>query len=277
MELWFTEKYENNTAFSIKIKKTLYSGKSPYQKIDILESEDLGRILLLDDFIMLTEAHEFAYHEMIAHVPLYAHPNPENVLIIGGGDGGTAREVVKHDIVKKCVMCEIDGMVVEKSKEFLPTVASAFDNPKLNLMIDDGVKFIKDNKDSFDVIIIDSTDPIGPAEGLFKQEFYRHVFKCLKDDGIMVAQAENPYYYTNIQKDMFNNLKAVFPIVAMYLSFIPFYPSGMWAFAFASKKYRFNDNPRISDIKNMEKSFKYFNKDIFYGCFALPNFAKEVL
>jgi len=277
MNLWFTEYYENDTALSIKIKKTLFSGKSKFQKIDVLESEHLGKILLLDDIIMLTEAHEFAYHEMIAHVPLFHHPNPKKVLIIGGGDGGTAREVLRHSCIEECVMCEIDEMVVKISKEFLPTVASEFENPKLKLLYKDGVKFIEENTNKFDIIIIDSTDPEGFAEGLFKQKFYQSVFNCLKEDGIMVAQAENPYYYFDIQKDMFNNLKNVFPIVSMYLSFVPFYPSGMWAFAFASKKYKPLEKVRFDDIKAIEGSLRYFNSDIIKSCFALPNFAKKVI
>lgn len=277
MNLWFTEYYENDTALSIKIKRTLYSGKSKYQKIDVLESEQLGKILLLDDLIMLTEAHEFAYHEMIAHVPLFNHPAPKSVLIIGGGDGGTAREVLRHENIEKCVMCEIDDMVVKVTKEYIPSVGSQFDNPKLELLFKDGVKFIEENTNKFDIIIIDSTDPVGFAEGLFKQKFYQSVYDCLREDGIMVAQAENPYYYADIQKDMFNNLKAVFPILSMYLSFIPFYPSGMWSFAFASKKYKPLENVRYDDIKKMENELKYFNSDIIKSCFSLPNFAKKVL
>lgn len=276
MNLWFTELYENDSGFAVKIKETLFSGKSEYQKLDILQTEQLGKMMVLDGLVMLTEANEFSYHEMIAHVPLIAHPNPERVLVIGGGDGGTAREVLKHEIVKECVMVEIDELVVEKSKEFLPEIASAFDNPKLNLIIDDGFKYIEDNKNAFDVIIIDSTDPIGPAEPLFSSRFYKNVNECLKTDGIMSAQSESPYLYKKIIKLMYANIKSAFPIVKMYTGFVPFYPTGMWSFAFGSKKYTYQEKPRIEDIDKLE-NLNYFNRKIYYSAFDLPNFAKDLV
>jgi spermidine synthase len=276
MNLWFTELYENDSGFAVKIKETLFSGKSEYQKLDILQTEQLGKMMVLDGLVMLTEANEFSYHEMIAHVPLIAHPNPERVLVIGGGDGGTAREVLKHEIVKECVMVEIDELVVEKSKEFFPEIASAFDNPKLNLIIDDGFKYIEDNKNAFDVIIIDSTDPIGPAEPLFSSRFYKNVNECLKTDGIMSAQSESPYLYKKIIKLMYANIKSAFPIVKMYTGFVPFYPTGMWSFAFGSKKYTYQEKPRIEDIDKLE-NLNYFNRKIYYSAFDLPNFAKDLV
>lgn len=276
MDLWFTELYENSSGYTIKIKETLYSGQSKYQKLDILQTEQMGKMMVLDGLIMLTEKNEFSYHELISHIPLIAHPKPERVLIIGGGDGGTAREVLKHKCVKDCVMVEIDELVVEKSREFFPEVASEFDNPRLNLKIEDGFKFIEDNKDSFDVVIIDSTDPIGPAEPLFGESFYKNVYQCLKTDGIVAAQSESPYLYENIIKNMYKNIKKSFPIVKMYTGFVPFYPTGMWSFAFASKKYTYQDKARIEDIDSLG-DLKYFNRKIYYSAFDIPNFAKDIV
>jgi spermidine synthase len=272
MKLTFTEEYLNGMSATFNIKKHLFSGQSEFQKIDILETEKLGNMMLLDGVVMLTEANEHAYHEMIAHVPVFSHPNPERVLIIGGGDGGTAREVMRHPCVKECIMCEIDGMVVDAAKEFFPTLAVAFNHPKMNLIIDDGIKYIQENKNSFDVIIIDSTDPEGPAEGLFKAPFYRDVFNALREGGIMSAQAESPYEMPAEQKAMFAEIDKVFPFVTMYLSFIPFYPTGMWSFAFASKGGTGLGEPRLDDIEKMQDELKYFNIEIMTACFALPNF-----
>jgi len=271
----FIEDYLNGTSLKINIKRHLYSGRSEFQKIDILETEKLGNLMLLDDVVMLTEANEHAYHEMIAHVPLFSHPEPERVLVIGGGDGGTAREVMRHPQVKECVMCEIDGLVVDKAKEFFPELARAFDNPKMNLVIGDGIEYIQENRESFDVIIVDSTDPEGPAEGLFKEPFYKDVFSALKDGGIMTAQAESPYEMPDEQRAMFAEIAKVFPFITMYLSFIPFYPTGMWSFAFASKGDTGRGIVREEYIISMENSLKYFNRDIMSACFALPTFVRE--
>ncbi|WP_022850090.1 polyamine aminopropyltransferase [Limisalsivibrio acetivorans] len=271
----YTEHYEDGSSLSFEVKK-LYSGESEYQKLDIYETEHLGNLMTLDGLVMLNSAEEFAYHEMIAHVPMFAHPNPQRVLVIGGGDGGTAKEVLRHECVKECVMVEIDNLVVEKSKEYFPDLHD-FDNERLTLLIQDGVQYIKDNPGSFDVVLIDSTDPIGPAVGLFQEEFYKAVSAAMKEDGIFSAQSESPWMYKDIQKAMFADLKKVFPVVDMYLSFIPFYPSGMWSFAFASKVYKPFEKLRENDIKAMEPELKYFNSDIMRGCFALPTFAKEVL
>ncbi len=282
MNLWFNEEFNDDqlsigARTSIKIKKTLYAGKSKYQKLNIVETESFGRMMLLDDIIMLTEENEFAYHEMIAHVPLFAHPDPERVLVIGGGDGGTAREVVKHSAVKECVMVEIDELVVEKSKEFFPTLSSVFSDPKLTLLIGDGIEYMQKNKNNFDIIIIDSTDPIGPAEGLFSRDFYKDIFGALKNDGIVVAQAETPYFYKKIQKNYFSMLKDIFPYVTMFLSHIPFYPSGTWSLAFASKKYNETDQPRLAEMDDFSKNLNYFNKEVYKACFALPNFVKKIV
>lgn len=269
--------FEVGARISMKVGKKLFEGQSDFQKLEIYETPHFGNMMVLDGCVMLTESNEYAYHEMIAHVPLFAHPNPERVLIIGGGDGGAAREVLKHKSVKECVMVEIDGLVIEKSKEYFPTIASEFDNPRLTLLVEDGVKYIEDHKNEFDVILVDSTDPVGPAEGLFSKAFYQKAFDALKEDGILAAQAESPYYFKKTQKELFDVLKAVFPYSTLYLSAIPFYPSGTWSFAFASKKYTQTTQPRWEAMKEMEKTLEYFNHEVYTGCFALPTFMRKVL
>ena len=179
---------------AIKAGKLLYSKQSEFQKVEVFETESsLGRVLTLDNLMMTTEGDEFHYHEMISHVPMMHHPNPKTVLVIGGGDGGTIREVLKHETVEKAVLCEIDGLVIEACKEHLPTIACELDNPKCEILVEDAIEYIKDKVDMFDVVLIDSTDPMGPGEGLFTEEFYTNVKRSLKKGGIVAAQSESPF------------------------------------------------------------------------------------
>jgi spermidine synthase len=277
MDLWYTEKHSDNVGITMKTTKTLFSGQSKYQQLDIVDTLEFGRMMLLDGLVMVTERDEFIYHDMIVHPALFTHPSPKKVLVIGGGDGGSIREIMKHPEVELAVLCEIDGLVIEKSIEFLPSMASEIDgnNPRVKLHVDDGLAYIRDHQNEFDVILVDSTDPIGPAVGLFEENFYRLVFSALKDDGIMIAQSESPFYHAEIQKSMYQNLRAVFPIVEMYQAFIPTYPSGFWSFAFASKTYhpvKDFDHDRASQ-RNFET--RYYNEDLHRGAFMLPTFARD--
>jgi spermidine synthase len=280
MNQWFNEEldeqyFDLGARVSIQIGETLFEGQSDFQKLQIVKTPKFGNMMILDGAVMLTEANEFAYHEMIAHIPLFAHPNPKRVLIIGGGDGGAAREVLRHACVEECVMVEIDGLVVEKSREFFPTIACELDNPRLTLLIDDGIKYIENAENEFDVILVDSTDPAGPAEGLFTADFYQKVFKALKADGLMAAQAESPYYFKKTQKELFGVLDSIFPYTSMYISAIPFYPSGTWSFAFASKDYSEISHARVVDLEKMSPELQYVNPSLFRGCFALPTFMRK--
>ncbi|MCD6580351.1 MAG: polyamine aminopropyltransferase [Desulfuromusa sp.] len=277
MDLWYTEKHSDNVGITIKITKTLFSGKSDFQQLDIVETLEFGRMMLLDGLVMVTERDEFIYHDMITHPALFTHPNPKKVLVIGGGDGGTIREIMKHPKVELAVLCEIDGLVIEKSVEFLPSMAAEIDgsNPRVKLHVDDGLAYIRDHQNEFDVILVDSTDPIGPAVGLFEESFYRLVFSSLKSDGIMIAQSESPFYHAEIQKSMYQNLRAVFPIVEMYQAFIPTYPSGFWSFAFASKKHHpITDYDHDRAVKRKFHT-RYYNEELHRGAFMLPTFARE--
>ncbi len=277
MELWFTEKHTNNLNFSMKVKKWIHSDKSEFQEVDIFDSYEFGRVLLLDGLVMLTERDEFVYHEMITHIPLFTHSNPENILIIGGGDGGTIREVIKHKTVKKVTLVEIDKMVVDVSKKYLPFTANELDNSKVEICIEDGIKYVANHKNEFDIVIIDSTDPIGPAVGLFEEPFYKSVYQALKEDGIMIAQSESPFFNLQLINKVHKTLKQIYKIVHLYTASIPTYPSGIWGFSFASKK-----NDPIKDFQserfnqyNLE--LKYYNDEIHKSSFILPNYIRAAL
>ena len=243
---------------AIKAGKVLFSEQSEFQKVEVFETESaLGRVLTLDDLMMTTEGDEYHYHEMIAHIPMMNHKCPKSVLVIGGGDGGTVREVLKHDTVERVVLCEIDGMVIDACKKYLPTISCGLDDPK--------------------VVLIDSTDPMGPGEGLFTEEFYTNVKNSLKEGGIMAAQSESPFVNKQEIKKMYDLLKKVFPVCSTYTSNIPTYPGGYWAWAFCSENVEplsYIDERRCSEIT---KTCKIYNKDYHMARFALPNYLKELL
>ena len=263
---------------AIKAGKVLFSEQSDFQKVEVFETEsDLGRVLTLDDLMMTTEGDEYHYHEMIAHIPMMQHPCPKSVLVIGGGDGGTIREVLKHKTVERAVLCEIEGMVIDACKKYLPTIACELDNPKVEILVQDAIEYIKDKKDEFDIILIDSTDPMGPGEGLFTDEFYTNVKNSLKKGGIMVAQSESPFAQKESVQKMYTQLKKVFPTVATYTSNIPTYPGGYWAWAFCSvdvKPLEYYNDERAAEII---PTCKIYNKEYHNARFALPNDLKELL
>ncbi len=263
---------------AIKQKEVLFSKQSDFQKVEIIDSDsDLGKILTLDGLMMTTEGDEYYYHEMISHIPMMHHKNPETVLVIGGGDGGTVREVLKHSSVKKVVLCEIDGMVIEVCKKYLPTISCGLSDPRVEILVEDAIEYIKDKKNEFDIILIDSTDPMGPGEGLFTEEFYTNVKNSLKQGGIMAAQSESPVVNKNEIKKMYALLKKVFPVCAAYTSPIPTYPGGYWAWAFCSvdvKPLSYYAEDRASEII---KSCKIYNKDYHNARFALPNYLIELV
>jgi len=273
--MWVEEKYEieKGRALKIKIKQSLEKVKSKFQEIEVVNSEAFGKILLIDGVIMLTEADEFCYHEMITHVPLCVHPKAQKVLVIGGGDGGTVREILKHDNVKEVDVCEIDEKVIEISKRHFPYLANSFDDPKVKIYCEDGNKFIKAHKDEYDIIIVDSSDPIGPAEVLFRREFYEAMFQALKDDGIVVTQAESFFYHSEIIKSLFSFIKDIYPISEYYYTLVPTYPSGMIGFTFCSKKYHPINNFNETEALKLD-DLKYYDKGIHKAAFNLPVFAQ---
>ncbi len=277
INLWVTETHKGITALSFRIRRTLFSEQSPYQAVDVVETAGHGRMLLNDGLVMLSERDEFIYHEMISHVPLFAHPDPKNVLIIGGGDGGTAREVLKHKNIEKVVMVEIDKAVVDACRKHIPSVASSFDDPRLELIIADGVAFAKKTTMNFDIAIIDSTDPIGPAEPLFNEAFYASIARLLTEDGIMVTQAESPFYDTETQVDMLKRQKPYFKRLHLYLFPTLTYPGGLWSFGFASKNPQPAMNIDSKRVRNSGIVTKYYTPAIHKAAFVLPPFIEKNL
>lgn len=263
---------------AIKVKEILFSEQSPFQKVEIIDSDSaLGKILTLDGLMMTTEGDEYFYHEMIAHVPMMSHKCPKSILVIGGGDGGTVREVLKHGTVEKVVLCEIDGMVIDACKKYLPTIAGKLNDPRVEVLVEDAIKYIKNKENEFDIVLIDSTDPMGPGEGLFTEEFYTNVKKSLKKGGIVAAQSESPVVNKEEIKKMYTLLKKVFPITSTYTSPIPTYPGGYWAWAFCSQEVEplsYIDEKRCEEVT---KTCKIYNKEYHMARFALPNFLKEIL
>lgn len=279
MELWYSEEYTENVKFSIKVDKQLYSGKSEFQRIDVFESQEFGRFLTLDGIMMLTEKDEFIYHEMITHIPMAVHPHVSKVLVIGAGDGGVVRELTKYKTIESIDLVEIDAEVISVCKEFLPKTACCFDDSRLKIYNQDGLKFVRKYENEYDLIIVDSTDPFGPGEGLFTKEFYGNCFKALKNDGIMVNQHESPFYESDAiaMKRAHKRIVESFPISKVYQAHIPTYPSGHWLFGFASKKYH-----PIRDLKadwwnGLDIRTKYYNTNLHRGSFYLPNYVEEML
>lgn len=279
MDLWFTEKYGDGAQFSIKVERQLVCKQSYYQRIDVLETKEFGRILTLDGCLMLTEKDEFIYHEMMVHVPMAVHPEAKHVLVIGAGDGGTIRELTRYDSIEEIEMVEIDQLVVEVCKEYLPQTACKLGDPRVKLFFEDGLKYVRTKKDAYDLILVDSTDPFGPGEGLFTREFYGNCFSALREGGILVNQHESPYYKNDAlaMKRAHQKISAVFPYCTVYQAHIPTYPSGHWLFGFASKgRHPLEDfDARRWDALGI--TTKYYNTDLHRGCFALPNYVKGML
>ena len=279
MELWYTENHTDNVKFSIKVDKHLRSAESEYQRIDIFESKEFGRILTLDGYLMVTEKDEYIYHEMITHIPMAVNPDITNVLVIGAGDGGTVRELTRYNHIKNIDMVEIDEMVVEICREYLPQTACRLTDPRVHIFYQDGLRFVRSKENEYDLIIVDSTDPFGVGEGLFTKEFYGNCFKALKDDGILVNQHESTFYtsYANSMKRAHSRIKSNFPIALVYQAHIPTYPSGHWLFGFASKKYDPRTDLKADWWNSLGIKTKYYNTILHTGCFAIPNNVRDQL
>jgi len=270
---WYVEALDGECGLTIRIERMLYESQSPFQKIEIFENKTLGRVMALDGAIMLTERDEHCYHDMLVHPAMLASPHPKRVLVIGGGDGGTLREVLKHPEVEEAVLCEIDGEVIEASRQFLPTLAVNFDHPKAKLHVGDGVAYIRENQNAFDVILIDSGDPVGFAEGLFREPFYRDVKAALKKPGIIAQQTETPYLAMMNWGRTFGELRKVFSEVHVYAGNVPMYPGGYWTYAFASPDL---DPWECFDPERVKKlgELKYYRAGLQQAAFVLPGILK---
>ena len=280
MDIWYTENHTENVRMSIRVDKQLASVQSDFQRIDVFESNEFGRIMTLDGLLMLTEKDEYVYHEMITHIPMATNLDIKNILVIGAGDGGTVRELCRYYTIEHIDMVEIDYKVVELAREYLPFTAKSLDDPRVHIHYQDGLRFVRRvEAGTYDLIIVDSTDPFGVGEGLFTKEFYGNCYKALSGDGILVNQHESTFYesYRNSMKRAHNRIKSLFPIALVYQAHIPTYPSGHWLFGFASKKF----DPR-KDLQDMRWNrlglkTKYYNTILHQGCFAIPNNVRDAL
>ncbi|CDQ18788.1 spermidine synthase [Halobacillus karajensis] len=273
MGTWFTEKQTDHFGITAKVNRSLHNEKTDYQDLEMLETAEWGKMLVLDDMVMTTEKDEFVYHEMIAHVPLFTHPNPKNVLVVGGGDGGVIREVLKHETVEKATLVEIDGKVIEYSKQYLPSIAGALEDERVEVKVADGFMHIAESEQEYDVIMVDSTEPVGPAVSLFSKGFYEGIAEALKEDGIFVAQTDNPWFKADLIRQVYRDVKETFPITKVYTANIPTYPSGLWTFTIGSKIY---DPLQVSADRFITMNTKYYTDEIHHACFALPKFVKDL-
>lgn len=279
MELWYTEKHTESILFSVRVKEQVYHAVSPFQQLDIFDSEALGRFFTLDGLMMVAEKDEFIYHDMIVHVPMATNPAIRSVLVIGGGDGGTVRELCRYGTVEHVDLVEIDRLVVDASREYLPFTACSLDDKRVSVHYEDGLKYIRSHRDEYDLIIVDSTDPFGPGEGLFTKEFYGNCWSALRADGILVNQHESPYYdyYAKSMRRAHARIREFFPVCRVYQAHIPTYPSGHWLFGFASKRF----DP-VADLDEarwnaLGLETRYYNTDLHRACFMLPSYVKALL
>ena len=273
MGIWFTEKQTEHFGITMKINKTLHTEQTEFQKLNMVETEEWGNMLLLDDMVMTSERDEFVYHEMVAHVPLFTHPNPEYVLVVGGGDGGVIREVLKHPSIKKATLVDIDGKVIEYSKKFLPSIAGQLEDARVDVQVGDGFMHIAQSENQYDVIMVDSTEPVGPAVNLFTKGFYTGISKALKEDGLFVAQSDNPWFKADLIAKVQSDVKEVFPITRLYTANIPTYPSGLWCFTMGAKKY---DPLAVREERFHDIETKYYTKDLHKAAFVLPKFVEDL-
>ena len=277
MELWFTEEHSDDVRFSIRIVRQLFSKRSHFQQIDIFDSKEFGKVLVLDDSIVITEKDEFIYHEMMVHVACAANPDLKKVLVIGGSNGGCVRELIKYPFIEKIDVVEADEELVKACKVHFPKITKSLEDPRVSVIVSDGLKFVRKLNKVYDLILVDSTDPFGPNETFFTREFYGNCFTALTPSGILVTQQESPFYPQTAAAMVraVTRMKELFGILKLYQAQIPSYPSGHWLFSFASKD--------AHPIKDLDKDYwrelrvktRYYNEEIHSGCFALPNYIKE--
>lgn len=271
-ELWLTESERDNLKISYRVKKVVVEEQSPFQHVMVVDSCDFGPMLVLDGAVQTTSIDGHIYNEMIAHVPLSIHPSPRNVLIIGGGDLGAAREAAKYDGVERIDLVEIDEAVVKVCMRHLPEVSGGTPDPRVKFHYRDGVQFVKEVQGFYDVIIVDSSDPVGPAEQLFELAFYRDIYRALKPDGLMVCQSQSPIFHRQVMADTFKRISGLFPHHAMFTAVVPTYPGGLWSFTLGSKR----ELPEPGQIR-FDKEARYCTEELIRSSFALPAFLKQSL
>ena len=257
----------------MKIKQTLHVEQTEFQLLEMAETEEWGNMLFLDGMVMTSERDEFVYHEMVAHVPLFTHPDPKKVLVVGGGDGGVIREVLKHPQVEQAVLVDIDGQVIEYSKQYLPSIAGKLEDPRVEVRIGDGFMHIAESENEYDVILVDSTEPVGPAVNLFTKGFYAGISKALKEDGLFVAQSDNPWFKADLIRQVQKDVREIFPVTRLYTANIPTYPSGLWCFTLGSKKH---DPLEVKEERFHDIDTKYYTSELHRASFVLPKFVRDL-
>lgn len=279
MDFWFSESHTPDVKLSLKVKKQLYSRKSDYQKIDVFDTHEFGKVLSLDGNIMLTERDEFIYNEMIVHVPMAVHQGIKRVLVIGVGDGGVVGELTRYERIKRIDLVEMDEQVAEACRQYLPANAGRLDDERVHIYYENALKYIRRCEDKYDLIIVDSNDPFGPSEGLFTREFYGNCFKALRSDGIMVNQQGSPFYAEDADAMQRSHKRIVntFPISRVYQAHIPSFAAGYWLFGFASKKYHPIDDLDAEEWNALHLKTKYYTTRLHKGAFYLPAFLEEML
>ena len=279
MELWFSEFHTPDVKHSIRVQRHLHSQKTAYQQIDIYDTPEFGRVLTLDGNVMLTERDEFIYDEMMTHVPMAVHPNIQDVLVIGAGDGGVVRELARYDTIRSIDLVEMDAQVIEACRRFLPENACRLDDERVHIYFDNALRFIRRKQAQYDLIIVDSNDPFGPSEGYFTREFYGICYNALRDDGILVNQQGSPFYRHDAEAMQRSHQRIVrtFPISRVYQAHIPTYAAGYWLFGFASKKYHPIDDLNKEKWLSLHLDTKYYTVRLHMGAFFLPAFLERML
>ncbi len=271
---WFSE-HDHGLGVQVQLKSHIFSHKSPYQQIDIYDTE-LGKMLVLDDIIQLTEFDEFCYQEMMTHIPLFAHPMPQRVLVIGGGDGGVLREVAKHDCVTAIDICEIDQAVIDAAKKYIPSMACGYDDPRVTVHVTDGSKFVSERQQYYDVIIVDSTDPIGPGEILFGEPFYQSMKSALKPGGIIGSQSESIFLHPTIVTRLISTSQKLFDSCGYAIMFVPTYPSGNIGTCVASLGPDIT-TPARTPSPELQSKLNYYSPAIHNAAFKLPEFGRKIV
>ncbi len=277
---WFREKLYPTVLQSFARNTPLYEGKTAFQRVEIFENEALGRVMALDGIVQTTERDEFIYHEMLAHVPLFAHGAAQDVLIIGGGDGGALREVLRHP-VRRVTMVDIDGDVIDLSRKYLPNLgAGAFDDPRARVLVGDGLQFVADTQERYDVIIVDSTDPVGPGEGLFTRAFYARCAAILTERGIVITQNGVPFLQPEELRRTWQRFEGTYAYRGFYVIAVPTYYGGFMALGWGSNGVDLSAPDKGRVARQFEQSgldTRYYNPAIHMGAFALPQYVQDLL
>ena len=277
MGLWYEETFGDQVRLGLRTKETLFSAQSAYQKVEVIDTEGFGRVLVIDGVFMTSEYDEFLYHEMLAHPALTTAPSIERVLVIGGGDGGTVREVLRHPDVKHCTMIEIDELVVEASKRYLPGIGTAWDDPRLDLRFIDAIEYVSESEDDeFDVVLLDGTDPVGPGAVLFDESFYRGCKRMLAEGGVMALQSQSPLLMMDVFVETQHKLRKLFSEVHPYLGPVPLYGTGTWSWTWCS-----DTGEPLRPIQERQDAIaagsKAYNAELHQALFALPSYVKRAL